>query len=747
MVRKTRHIVFFVASMLLVLMQVACLSDSSRAKNVLVLLSYDRKQVQYKEFLRDIRSTLADEGYDVDLRPVCLSLDYSPERAVDILASAVEQLNKEGWEPDVIITEDERPAEILLNGDYGKLLGTSHVPMIFAGVRFLGSIDVNGRNNICVWYAPIDYYQNIKLAAFLSGSNNVQIELDDFMQDSLIREELAKAVNRPPFVDNINGLKLGLLNDTLLQTIYRDSVVVTTFSIASGAYDIGNLSDSIAKNPEAIRTFFKISTRYPSLIVKKDLYGNAIANKSGRPQFTAVNANFADGKGNVLAGYFAGYPTIARDCGLTAAKIFHGAHPSSLSGRRHNKMFWMDYGAMKRMGLRYDDYKKTFHIINVPLKLENPILYRSFIVIGCIVLLLVLLGVGIVLHRFRKRLLNESLRHIERSRNISRLCLNSVENMPIESADDVERYLRFIHPDHQEEKEVIRQQLLEKGTYSTRVFCAPKGDENYQWWEFRFLHSSTGVIGLIINKAETVEFEERSTMVDRSSDEVDREGALIDNLSADIKKPLDMICDSCDLLTDKSLNGAGRQEIIDRLQANSKALNLKIDDILLFSRIESGRIRYQFVERNARDFIRDYHEKTRNQVPAHLDFILLSGRSDILFNADVDALRSVLNQFIRNAVKFTQKGAVVLGWRYHLGKNLCEFFVEDTGTGLSPEQSQRMFDLFWKNKGTVEGVGLGLNICRSLAHAMNGRISGESIQGVGNRFSIWLPARSNLSKP
>ena len=83
-----------------------------------------------------------------------------------------------------------------------------------------------------------------------------------------------------------------------------------------------------------------------------------------------------------------------------------------------------------------------------------------------------------------------------------------------------------------------------------------------------------------------------------------------------------------------------------------------------------------------------------------------------------------------------------IGWRYHLDRHECEFFVEDTGIGIPAEAKDRLFDLFWKGEESSEGVGVGLNICRSLAEAMKGHISVGSIVGKGSRFSIWLPARA-----
>jgi len=62
--------------------------------------------------------------------------------------------------------------------------------------------------------------------------------------------------------------------------------------------------------------------------------------------------------------------------------------------------------------------------------------------------------------------------------------------------------------------------------------------------------------------------------------------------------------------------------------------------------------------------------------------------------------------------------------------------------GIDAVTREKLFDLFWKSNDMSEGVGLGLNICRSLAEAMKGNITVSSAPGKGSRFSVWMPARA-----
>ena len=719
----------------------ACKNEVSTRKNVLIILSYDSRHSQYVDFIKEIQQTIELSGYATDCRVVYLDLEYAPDNGFHVLHQMSDSLSKIGWTPNVIITEDDRSARFLLYNRSDSSLNVTKTPIVLGSVLFPEEINLEGTTNICMWTNKIDFYENIKLANELSNSNQVQIELDNYIYDVPTRRELIEAISRPPFVQNLDG-RLGIISDQQLADKYKDSIVVTTLRMDNGLYDIHHPSDTILKRRERVRTFLKQSNKYPSLIVKKDLYSDAIANKSNRPQYTAIASDFADGLGSYLAGYFANYSTIAHDCGFSAARIFNGANPRSIGGQAHKKYFWMDYDAMQKLGMKYDDYKEKFRIVNVPFEIENPTLYLVLVISGILLSLLILFGIWVAIIKMRKRLQEEKLAVIGRSRNISRLCLNSIENMPIETVDDIRKYVSLAHPKSKAEIEKVLESLDKQGCYSFLIYCAPKDDDNYQWWEFRYDITPSGAIGLIINKQEAIKLKERLDNVTRSSKEASRKEAFFNNLSKEMKKPLDTMCEACDKLINSKLTKAEREQVVAEMQESSESVSQGLGDILLFSKIESGQLRYMITEKDAGEFLKGFFDEMSPKVPSHLKCILVAGRPKIYAQADFDRLRNVMTQFMLNAIKFTREGSIVIGWRYHLDSHECEFFVEDTGIGIPAESKERLFDLFWKGDETTEGVGVGLNICRSLAEAMKGHISVGSILGKGSRFSIWLPARA-----
>lgn len=103
----------------------------------------------------------------------------------------------------------------------------------------------------------------------------------------------------------------------------------------------------------------------------------------------------------------------------------------------------------------------------------------------------------------------------------------------------------------------------------------------------------------------------------------------------------------------------------------------------------------------------------------------------------------VLSNFLNNAIKFTSRGSIALGYE-HIPQGL-RFYVRDTGRGMAQEDVPRVFDRFTKLDAFVPGTGLGLSICEGIVRQLEGTIGVHSVVGEGSTFWFEIPCEPDCS--
>jgi signal transduction histidine kinase len=116
-------------------------------------------------------------------------------------------------------------------------------------------------------------------------------------------------------------------------------------------------------------------------------------------------------------------------------------------------------------------------------------------------------------------------------------------------------------------------------------------------------------------------------------------------------------------------------------------------------------------------------------------------KEKVFVNTDEDRLRQVITNLLNNALKFTSKGSVELGCE--VVDDYIQFYVKDTGIGITEELMGRIFDRFYKIEKTKNviygGNGLGLTITKNIVDALDGEIWVESEEGKGTTFWFTIP--------
>jgi CheY-like chemotaxis protein len=228
-------------------------------------------------------------------------------------------------------------------------------------------------------------------------------------------------------------------------------------------------------------------------------------------------------------------------------------------------------------------------------------------------------------------------------------------------------------------------------------------------------------------------------------------------MSHEIRTPMNAVVGLANILIQSSPLTPKQREYLATLQMSADALLNLINDLLDISKIESGNVELERVPFSLLNVVEDAIQLA--QVRARekgLRILLELGDAKLKRRhhlGDPTRLRQVLLNLCSNAIKFTEKGQVVLSLNFRsMDKGFDELMiaVRDTGIGIPPNKFDSIFDKFVQADSSITrkygGTGLGLAITKTLTELMGGKIKVESSLGEGSTFTITLPLMLAVSE-
>ncbi len=327
-----------------------------------------------------------------------------------------------------------------------------------------------------------------------------------------------------------------------------------------------------------------------------------------------------------------------------------------------------------------------------------------------------------------------------------------------EVIDEPERLSEWIHPEDRAKvrlwfgfsDNIIRQPLLDQ-------YRIIKPDNDVRWLLTRsfLVNDESGnpyrIVSVTTDITEQKDFEKALQIAKRKAEESDfLKTTFLANISHEIRTPMNGIIGFAELLGQEDIDSETRRSYTEIMKKSSDQLICIINDLIDFAKIESNQIRLTETKVNLDKLMEQlllFYEKElilERKTEVTIQFERQSEAIPEVLT-DENRLRQVLSYLLDNSIKYTRHGFIKFG--YKVSDSRVEFFAKDTGSGISKEKHEIIFERFRQvDEGHSRkhgGVGLGLSIASGLVNLLGGEIWLTSEPEKGSTFNFTIPYKTD----
>ena len=227
-------------------------------------------------------------------------------------------------------------------------------------------------------------------------------------------------------------------------------------------------------------------------------------------------------------------------------------------------------------------------------------------------------------------------------------------------------------------------------------------------------------------------------MLDRMEQIFAQQEQFTSDVAHELRTPVAVTMAQCQYARGRLESREEAEEALDVIHRQSAKINSIITQLLIFSRLEQGRVQ---LEEELLDFAEivpsvceDEQDKAGNRVTIEMQL------EEVCTKGDIALISIVIQNLVGNAVKFSRDGGKVLV-RTGKREGMAFVSVQDWGIGIAPEDTEKIFQRFYKcdKSRNAEGFGLGLSLSARIAQKHHGTVTVESVPGEGSTFTLLLP--------